>query len=537
MGFRSSTRARTRCVRVVGLLSAAVGGLFLMSFPLAATLHLVDSSFDAAPVARLFLVDPATGDMTLEADLDASYAPYLGLAAVSATVFYMTGTDARCGAGLQGCVLLEVELAPPSTVPTILPIGTIVESGTGQMLIGVVGLTFRSNGVLYAISEESDELYVIDPATAEATQIGTTGIDLHGGDVTFDGDGRLWDWTNIGGASGLYQLDPGSAAATLIDNRPDLTFSGLTALGHTNVMYGWSPTDNSLYGVDPGSGLTGLVLPLLVEGSSYDLSRGDMDSPFCESDASCDDSEVCTTDTCRPGGCDHAPLAECCHADGDCDDGNSCTGDSCGPANGCVHQPLDGGGTASCGTGACHRTVPLCVAGTPQSCAPGSPAAEACDGLDNDCDGSVDEGLADGDADGVCDGADNCPIDANPGQQDLDEDGTGDPCDFGIVDPVVDEILDCRPGAPRPSIVWTAGTYDRYRVELSWMADFSSKITSGTTLLSAHSWTPGVKKWIKVCAKTGDGLHIRIFGVDKNLPKGDPARKVYSPAVSAGVLH
>jgi hypothetical protein len=483
----------------------AVGGFFLLSFPRAATLHLVDSSFDATPVARLFLVDPATGDMTLEADLDASYAPYLGLAAVTSTAFYMTGTDARCGAGLQGCVLLEVELAPPSTVPTITPIGTIVDSGTGQMLVGVVGLTFRSNGILYAISEESDELYVLDPATAEATTIGTTGIDLHGGDITFDGEGRLWDWSNIGGASGLYRLDPGSAAATLVDNRPDLTFSGLTALGHTNEMYGWSPTDNSLYGVDPGSGLTGLVLPLLVGGSSYDLSRGDMDSPYCESDAFCDDGEVCTTDTCRPGGC--------------------------------AHQPLDGGGTASCGTGACHRTVPLCVAGTPQSCTPGSPTAESCDGLDNDCDGTVDEGLADGDADGVCDGADNCPLDANPGQQDLDEDGTGDPCDFGIVDPVVDAILDCRPGAPRPSIVWTAGTYDRYRVELSWMADFSSRITSGTTLLSARSWTPGAKKWIKVCARTGDGLHIRVFGVDKNLPKGDPARKVYSPAVSAGVLH
>lgn len=49
----------------------------------------------------------------------------------------------------------------------------------------------------------------------------------------------------------------------------------------------------------------------------------------------------------------------------------------------------EGLGTLSCGVGACARTVDVCVNGVGQTCTPGTPTAEICgDGVDQDCDGA-----------------------------------------------------------------------------------------------------------------------------------------------------
>ena len=58
-------------------------------------------------------------------------------------------------------------------------------------------------------------------------------------------------------------------------------------------------------------------------------------------------------------------------------------------------------------------------------------AVETCNGADDDCDGLVDEdpSCADPDFDGVQGASDNCPLVANPGQSDVDQDAVGDACD------------------------------------------------------------------------------------------------------------
>ncbi len=80
------------------------------------------------------------------------------------------------------------------------------------------------------------------------------------------------------------------------------------------------------------------------------------------------------TDTCAPG----APGVEACNSlDDDCD--------------GMIDE--DFGTATTCGVGACLRTVSSCAGGMTGTCTPGAPSVEACNGLDDDCDGATDEAL------------------------------------------------------------------------------------------------------------------------------------------------
>ena len=101
-------------------------------------------------------------------------------------------------------------------------------------------------------------------------------------------------------------------------------------------------------------------------------------------------------------------------------------------------------------------------------CAPLDPelhagAAEVCDGVDNDCNGLVDDGAEDTDADGIADcvdedidgdllpnDLDNCPTVANPGQDNLDGDDMGDICDPDDDNDSFNDDVDVCPTVPDP---------------------------------------------------------------------------------------
>jgi Right handed beta helix region/Putative metal-binding motif len=88
------------------------------------------------------------------------------------------------------------------------------------------------------------------------------------------------------------------------------------------------------------------------------------------------------TQTCGAGGTfgpclgQVVPSAEICNGqDDDC--------------NGQTDENL---GQATCGVGACQRTVDNCVGGVPQTCTPGNPTTEVCGNtIDEDCDGQIDD--------------------------------------------------------------------------------------------------------------------------------------------------
>jgi len=83
---------------------------------------------------------------------------------------------------------------------------------------------------------------------------------------------------------------------------------------------------------------------------------------------------------------------------------------------------------------------------------------EACDGVDNNCNGTIDEGFEDTDkdgiadcmendkdGDGVVDGQDNCPSIPNQEQADHDFDNFGDACDADDDNDEVPDVDDCAP--------------------------------------------------------------------------------------------
>lgn len=93
----------------------------------------------------------------------------------------------------------------------------------------------------------------------------------------------------------------------------------------------------------------------------------------------------------------------------------------------------------SCGVGACRNTAPACAGGEDNTCQPFEPEDEACDNVDNDCDGAIDEGCDD-DQDGYCDAS----MDFS-GASDACEHGGGD-CDdsFAMTHPMAAERCDGR---------------------------------------------------------------------------------------------
>jgi hypothetical protein len=116
----------------------------------------------------------------------------------------------------------------------------------------------------------------------------------------------------------------------------------------------------------------------------------------------------------------------------DCDDHDPCTADSCDSVSGCVNTPLPDAD----GDGICDDQDPCPhdpdndvdndgVCGDVDNCPDvANPGQE-----DGDDDGTGDACETDSDGDGVPDDEDNCPNDSNPRQADADDDGIGNACD------------------------------------------------------------------------------------------------------------
>ncbi|MGK0359466.1 MAG: hypothetical protein ACI9U2_001768, partial [Bradymonadia bacterium] len=139
-----------------------------------------------------------------------------------------------------------------------------------------------------------------------------------------------------------------------------------------------------------------------------------------------DGQEVCRSGAFQRCEGEIGPVDELCNGvDDDCD---GVTDE--------VTRPCAIGPPESEGVGVCVPGAEACTGGVwSGECVDGvGPSDDVCNGIDDDCDGMPDEGLADcddvdADDDGVLDGADNCPEVFNVDQVDTDDDGAGNACD------------------------------------------------------------------------------------------------------------
>ena len=142
-------------------------------------------------------------------------------------------------------------------------------------------------------------------------------------------------------------------------------------------------TDTCQAGACTGSNpVTCLALDQCHEAGACDPATGVCSNPVAPDGSSCNDANACTqTDTCQAGTCTGSDPVTClaldqCHVAGTCD-----------PATGTCSDPNAPDG-AACDDGSGCASSDACSAGV---CVGGSTPAESCNGLDDNCDGTVDE--------------------------------------------------------------------------------------------------------------------------------------------------
>jgi hypothetical protein len=148
---------------------------------------------------------------------------------------------------------------------------------------GIVLAGYSPTGTLWAASQDTDELYTVDPSGPSATSQGDTGIDLSGADLVFASDGTMYIWTANTDDDGLYKVDAPSSDPTAVpvdeDNigEKDERVTGLAIRDAGTGDIVASDRDNDeIHVVDRTDGSITDSYAMTLDGDAYEYDFGDM---------------------------------------------------------------------------------------------------------------------------------------------------------------------------------------------------------------------------------------------------------------------
>ncbi len=131
---------------------------------------------------------------------------------------------------------------------------------------------------------------------------------------------------NLGGATDVDIVNVWKPNAVFA---PSPLFMGGCGSNSASTIWGWMSKDVN------GAGINGYLMvegPFVGEFANFNLMAG---VNLCAG-VTCNDNNLCTTDSCDPA------TGNCAYASKSCDDNNACTNDSCDPATGCVFTAIPG---------------------------------------------------------------------------------------------------------------------------------------------------------------------------------------------------